>query len=137
MEEVIQKIKELELPEKESDELFNMLSEEVLQVLFEELADQSTDEELSIIETRIKESKSPEHFETIINEIALTVYGDTAQEEIKNIYLDLLAQFKATVDEAKALIERANSGDPKAQELIAKAQETDDYKEIMEDQPPT
>lgn len=137
MEEVTQKIKELELPEKESDELFNMLSEEVLQVLFEELADQSTDEELSVIETRIKESKSPEHFETIINEIALTVYGDTAQEEIKNIYLDLLAQFKATVDEAKTLIERANSGDPKAQELIAKAQETDDYKEIMQDQPPT
>ena len=134
MEEVIQKTKELGLPENESDEIFNMLSEEVLEILFEELADQSTDEELAIIETRIKESKSTEHFESIINEISVTVFGDDAQEEIKNIYLDLMEQFQATVDEAKALIERANSGDPQAQELLAKAQETDDYKEIMADQ---
>ena len=137
MEEVIQKIKELGLPENENDELFNMLSQEVLEILFEGLAEQSTDEELQVIETRIKESKSEEHFENIINEIAVTVFGDDSQEEVKNIYLDLIEQFKATIDEAKALIERANSGDPKAQELLAKAQETEDFKEIMGDQQPT
>jgi hypothetical protein len=137
MEEVIQKIKELGLPENESNEIFEMLSEEVLQVIFEQLAEQSTDEELTVIENRIKESKSTEHFENIINEIAITVFGDDAQEEIKNIYLDLFEQFKTTVDEAKALIERANNGDPQAQELLSKAQETEDFKQIMNDQQPT
>ena len=137
MEEIKQKIQELQLPEKESEELFDMLSQEVLQILFEELAEQSTDEELAIMEKRMEESKSEEHLASIINEISVTVYGDEAQQEIKNIYLDLLAQFKATVDEAKALIERANDGDPKAQELIAKVQETEDYNQIMDDQQPT
>jgi ABC-type antimicrobial peptide transport system permease subunit len=135
MEEIKNKIKELGLQEKEAADMFNLLTEEVLEIVFKDLADKSTDEELTVIENRIKESKSPEHFETILNEIAITVYGDNAQEEIKNIYLDLLDQFKRNVDEAKDLINKANSGDPDAQALLKKAEESEEYKNIVGQQP--
>lgn len=135
MEEIKNKIKELGLQEKEATDMFNLLTEEVLEIVFKDLADKSTDEELTVIENRIKESKSPEHFETILNEIAITVYGDNAQEEIKNIYLDLLDQFKRNVDEAKDLINKANSGDPDAQALLKKAEESEEYKNIVGQQP--
>lgn len=131
MDEVKEKINQFGLPQKEADELFETLSEEVLEIVFHEYADKSTDEELTVMETRIKEAKSPEHFETIIAEIATTIYGEEADQEIKNIYLDLLEQFTTAVEEAKQLAQRAQAGDPEAIKLIEKAQQTEDYTEIM------
>jgi len=131
MDEVKEKINQFGLPQKEADELFETLSQEVLEIIFHEYADKSTDEELTIMETRIKEAKSPQHFETIIAEIAATVYGDQADQEVKNIYLDLLDQFTTAVEEAKELAQRAQAGDQDAIKLIEKAQQTEDYGEIM------
>lgn len=130
MEEILLKIKEFGLPENESNEMFDLLTQEVLDVVFKDLAEKSTDDELTVIENRIKESKSPEHFENILNEIAITVYGDNSQEEIKNIYLDLLDEFKKNIDEAKALVERANNGDKDAQDLLQKVQESKQFKDM-------
>jgi len=131
MDEIRRRINQFGLPQKEAEELFETLSEEVLEILFHEYADKSTDEELTTMETRIKEAKSPEHFETIIAEIASTIYGDQADQEIKNIYLDLLDQFTTAVEEAKQLAQRAQAGDPDAIKLIEKAQQTEDYAEVM------
>ena len=131
MDEVKNKINQFGLPQKEDDELFEALSEEVLEILFHEYADKSTDEELTVMETRIKEAKSPEHFETIIAEIATTIYGDQADQEIRNIYQDLLDQFSTAVEEAKQLAQRAQAGDPDAIKLIEKAQQTEDFDEVM------
>jgi len=131
MDEIREKINQFGLPQKESDELFETLSEEVLEIIFQEYADKSTDEELTVMETRIKDAKSPEHFETIISEIATTVYADEAEQEIKNIYSDLLEQFTTAVEEAKQLAKRAQAGDPDAIKLIEKAQQTEDYEEVM------
>lgn len=130
-EEIIQKMKEVGIPEAEVENFYNLLSEEVLDVLFQDLSEKASDEELETIENRIKEAKSTEHFESIIKELAITTYGETADQEIKNIYLDLVDSFKKNVDDAKALIERAKAGDPDAQNLLRKATETDMYKSIM------
>ena len=130
MEEILLKIKEFGLPENESTEMFDLLTQEVLKIVFEDLAEKSTDDELTVIENRMKEAKSAEHFETILNEIAITVYGDSAQEEIKNIYLDLLDEFKKNIDEAKALVERANNVDKDAQDLLQKVQESKQFKDM-------
>lgn len=130
-EELIAKIKELGMSDIEAEELFNVIAGETLNILFKDLAEKSTDEELTVIESRIKEAKSTEHFETIINEIAVTVYGTEAQAEIKNIYLDLFDSFKQNVEDAKALIERANNGDVEAQKVLEAAKQTETYQNIM------
>ncbi len=130
-EELIAKIKELGMSDAEAEELFHVLAGETLNILFKDLAEKSTDEELTVIESRIKEAKSTEHFETIINEIAVTVYGAEAQSEIKNIYLDLLDSFKQNIEDAKALIERANNGDVEAQKVLESAKQTETYHNIM------
>ena len=130
-EELIAKIKELGMSDIEAEELFNVIAGETLNILFKDLAEKSTDEELTVIESRIKEAKSTEHFETIINEIAVTVYGAEAQSEIKNIYLDLFDSFKQNIEDAKALIERANNGDVEAQKVLEAAKQTETYQNIM------
>ena len=130
-EELIAKIKELGMSDAEAEELFHVIAGETLNILFKDLAEKSTDEELTVIESRIKEAKSTEHFETIINEIAVTVYGAEAQSEIKNIYLDLLDSFKQNIEDAKALIERANNGDVEAQKVLESAKQTETYQNIM------
>lgn len=130
--EIIQKIKEAGVPEQEVENLYNLLSEQVLDLLFQDLTEKQTDEELSVIENRIKDAKSTEHLEAIIQELALTTYGDNATEEINNMYLDLIDDFKKSVEDAKALIQRANQGDKDAIELLNKAMDTDMYKSIME-----
>lgn len=129
--EIINKIKELGVDDQKANELFELLSEEVVEVLFEDLAEKSTDEDLAVIETRIKEAKSPEHFESIIKEIAVTIYGNEAESEIQNIYLDLIDQLKNNIDSAKDLLNKANSGDEQAQNLLNKAQDTKEYKDII------
>lgn len=132
--EIIQKIKEAGVPQEEVDNFYNLLSEEVLDLLFQDLAEKQTDEELTVIENRIKDAKSTEHLEAIIHELALTTYGDSAPEEINNMYLDLIDAFKQNIEDAKALIQRANQGDKDAIELLNKAMDTDIYKSIMENQ---
>jgi len=130
--EIIQKIKEAGVPEQEVETFYNLLSEQILDLLFQDLAEKQTDEELTVIENRIKDAKSTEHLEAIIQELALTTYGDNATEEINNMYLDLIDDFKKNVEDAKALIQRANQGDKDAIELLNKAMDTDMYKSIME-----
>ena len=129
--EIIQKIKEAGVPEQEIETFYNFLSEQILDLLFQDLTEKQTDEELTIIENRIKEAKSTEHLEAIIQELALTTYGENAAQEINNMYLDLIDDFKKNVEDAKALIERANQGDKDAIELLNKAMNTDMYKSIM------
>ena len=129
--EIIQKIKEAGVPEQEIETFYNFLSEQILDLLFQDLTEKQTDEELTIIENRIKEAKSTEHLEAIIQELALTTYGENAAQEINNMYLDLIDDFKKNVEDAKALIQRANQGDKDAIELLNKAMDTDMYKSIM------
>lgn len=130
-EEIIQEIKEAGVPEAEVNNFYELLSEQVLDLLFEDLGEKSSDEELQVIEQRIKEAKSVEHFESIIKELAFTAYGEEATTEINNMYLDLIDSFKKNIEDAKALIERANSGDADAKALLEKATNTDEYKSIM------
>ncbi|MCK9415099.1 MAG: hypothetical protein PHG60_00225 [Candidatus Dojkabacteria bacterium] len=132
--EVIQKIKALGVEDQRAEELYELLSQEVLDVLFEDFAEKSTDEELSSIEMRIKNAKSPEHFETIIKELATTTYEDNADEEIRNIYLDLIDSLEGIIKQANELLEKANSGDPQAQKLLEEAQNSDTYKNIVDQQ---
>jgi len=130
-EEIIQKIKEAGVPEAEVENFYELLSEQVMDLLFEDLTEKSSDEELEVIESRIKEAKSVEHYESIIKELAFTAYGEEATTEITNMYYDLIDAFQKNVAEAKALIEKANSGDPDARSLLDKAMKTDEYKSIM------
>ncbi len=130
-EDIIKKIMEVGVAQPEAEELYNVISEQILDLLFEDLAEKLGDDELQIIENRIKEAKSPEHFEAIIKELAFTTYGDNAQTELYNMYLDLIDTFKKNVEDTKALIERANSGDPDAKSVLEKAMDTDMYKDMM------
>lgn len=130
-EEIIQKIKETGIPQEEVENFYELLSENVLDLLFEDLADKLTDEELQVIENRIKEAKSAEHYETIIQELAITTYGENASQEINNMYLDLVAAMKKNIEDAKALLEKAQNGDPDAKKLLDTAMESDTYKSIM------
>ncbi len=129
-EEIIQKIRDAQVPEQEVETFYELLSEQVLDLLLEDLSEKSSDEELEVIESRIKEAKSVEHFESIIKELAFTSYGDDATTEIMNIYLDLIDAFIKNVEDAKALVERANSGDADAKALLDKAMESEQFKNI-------
>ena len=129
--EIIQKIMGFAVDHNRPQQLYELISQEVLDVLFEDLAEKSTDEELKIIENRIKSTKSQKHFETIIKEIALTIYEDNAEEEVKNIYLDLVDSIGETIKQANDLIQKANAGDPAAQKLLAEAQKSETYTNII------
>lgn len=130
-EEIIGKLRELQIPEDKLEQMFEALSQEVVYTLFEDIADKSTDEELSILENRIKEAKSTQHLETILLELASTAYPENTQEEIKNIYLDLVEELKKNMEEAKELIQKAQSGDPDALKLLEEAKKTEEYQSII------
>jgi len=126
-EEIIQKIKNLGLDDEKANELFNLLSEEILENLFKELADISTEDEMQVYENRITEAKSPEHFQLIINEIALKVYGDGADQEIKEIFDMLILEVQENIKQARDLIQNQQ---PEAKDLLEKAKQTDLSKDI-------
>lgn len=132
-EEIIGKLKELGIPEENIETIFESISQEVMYTLFEEVAEKSTDEELGILENRIKEAKSSQHLETILLELATTVYPQNPQEEIKNIYLDLVEELKKNMEEAKELIQKAQSGDPDALKLLEEAKKTEEYQSLVGD----
>ncbi len=129
--EIITKIKEIGIPEENVYEFYELLSEQVLDQLFQDLAEDSTDEELEVIKKRIEESKSTEHFETIIDEIATTVYGESKTEAIKSMYFKLIEDYNQNIKDAQELIEKANSGDAEAQEILEKAKQTEMYQNII------
>lgn len=130
--DIIQKIREIIPDDSKTQEMFNLLTEEVFENLFAQLADVSTDEELKVYENRMNESKSPEHLQTILNEIAVTVYGDNAMDKLKDDYIALIAEVEKNINDAKGLIDRASQGDQTAIDLLNKAQQADTYKSVME-----
>lgn len=133
-EEIITKIKELGMDDNQSEELFNNIAEEIADLMFQELAETSTDQELEELKQRMENSKSTDHYESILKEIAVTVYGDNATDELKQMFLDYIAELKDVIAQSKDLMDRYNQGDPEAVKLIQTAQQTDTYKNIMDDQ---
>ena len=134
-EEIMQKIKSIIPDETKAQEMFDILTEEVFENLFTQLADTHTDEEMKVYETRLNEAKSPEHLQNMINEIAATVYGDNHLEQLKNDYILLLDELQKNIEDAKELISKSQQGDPTATDLINKAQQTDIYKSTIENNP--
>lgn len=126
-EEIIQKIKSLGLDDEKANELFNLLSETVLETLFKDLAENTTDDEMKVFETRIQEAKSPEHFQTIINEIALKTYGDDANKEIKENFDLLINEMQENIKQARELLQ---SQDPESKALLEKAKQLDISQDI-------
>jgi hypothetical protein len=126
-EEIIQKIKNLGLDDEKANELFNLLSETVLETLFKDLAENTTDDEMKVFETRIQEAKSPEHFQTIINEIALKTYGDNADKEIKENFDLLINEMQENIKQARELMQSQN---PESQALLEKAKQLDISQDI-------
>ncbi len=133
LEEIKNKIRSIGIQEEQVEEVFNLLSEEVFDNLFAQLADISSDEDLQVYENRINESKSPDHLQTILNEIAVTVYGDNAMDHLKNDYFVLIDTLEKSIKDAQDLVNRAQQGDQTAQDLLNKAQQTDTFKNVMED----
>ncbi|MCD4811617.1 hypothetical protein K8R14_03375 [bacterium] len=130
--EIITKIKELGLDEKTSNELFNTISEEIVDIMLQELAQTTSDHELQALHQRLQNAKSTEHYETILKEISVTVYGDNALEELKKMFLQYIEEIKNTITESKDLLEKYKQGDPEAIALVEKAQQSDTYKSITQ-----
>ncbi|MCD4756234.1 hypothetical protein K8R20_01290 [bacterium] len=128
--EIIIKIKGLGLDEKTSNELFNTISEEILDIMFQKLAGTTTNQDLEILQQRLQNSKSTEHYENILKEIAVTAYGDNALEELKKMFLDHIEEIKNTIAQSKDLLKRYEQGDPEAIVLINKAQQSDAFKNL-------
>jgi tyrosyl-tRNA synthetase len=130
MENIKQQIKDLGFNDQQSEEILNLFSEEVLDAIFKDYASVTTNEDLSIMESRIKESKSPEHFEILIYEIAKTVYGEEADKEIQEMFTKLLNNFKQSIEDSKDLIQRYQQGDPNATELINTVKDSKMYEDL-------
>lgn len=131
----MQKIRTIIQDETKAREMFDLLTEEVLENVFTQLASMHTDEEMKVYEARLNEAKSPEHLQTMINEIAVTVYGDNYLEQLKNDYIVLIDELQKNIEDAKDLITKAAQGNPTAIDLINKAKQTDIYKSTMENKP--
>lgn len=130
---ILQKIKDLGIPDEQIEEFYELLSGQVLEQIFTDYADKANDEELKVMETRLQESKSTEHLETILNEVALTVYGDgdQATDAIAKIYNDKLEEARIQIEETRNLLQRAQSGDLEAKKAIEEAQQTEEYQSLM------
>ncbi len=133
--DILQKIKDLGVPEEQTEEFYELLSGQVLEQIFTDYADKATDEELKVMETRLQESKSTEHLQTILNEVALTVYGDENQAAaaITKTYNDKLEEARIQIEETRNLLQRAQAGDPEATRAIEEAQKTEEYQSLMND----
>jgi hypothetical protein len=129
--EIIEKIKSLGLDDKNAEGLYQVITEEILDDLFEKLTEGLSEQELNSYETRIKDAKSDEHMQIIIEEMALTAYGDEAEKIIRDIYLDIIKSVEESIKKTNELIQKANSGDPEALELIDQAKQSQTYKNIM------
>ena len=130
MDKIMMEIQKFGMTEEQNKELLSLLSEQVLHTIFKDFAEISSDSDLAVMETRLQQSKSPEHLQSIINDIAATVYADSAQEEVEGIYMTLLDEFRNDVMKAKEILTKADQGDQKTQEVLNAAKDTDIYKEL-------
>ena len=132
--ETFQRVLGIVKDESLAKELFKLLTEEVYDNLFLALSKTSPEEEIKVYENRIAQAKSPQHAQTIIDEIAVTVYGDNAQEQIKNQYDQLVTSVETILNESKEIVEKAKQGDPEAQKVIQKAQQNPMFNQMSTSQ---
>jgi hypothetical protein len=133
-EEIITKIKDLGLDETTSEQLFNDISAEIIDMMMQELVETTTDEELKALNERLQNAKSTEHYESILKEVSVTVYGDNAIEELHNMFIEYIEELKNTISQSKDLLRKYEQGDPDAVALIEKAKQTDEFKSITQNE---
>jgi len=132
--ETFQKVLAIVKDESLAKELFKLLTEEVYDNLFLELSKISSEDEIKVYENRIAEAKSPQHAQTIIDEIAVTVYGDNAKQQIKNQYDQLVSSVEKLLNDSKEIVRKAKEGDLKAQQVIENAKQNPLYNKLNTNQ---
>jgi hypothetical protein len=136
--EIMSKIMEIvNNDENIAKEFYPLVTEEVFEKLFTKLSEISTPEDLQTYKTRMKEAKSPQHLQTIINEVAVTVYGEKAGEELRTEYINQIEKIQKNMNDARELIQKAQQGDTQAKQQLEQVKQTETYKHIVNGQSST
>ena len=124
MDEINTRIKELGIPENLIEATNTVLSELVLISMFNEFIKVSSQEEVNIMTKRLSTAKSQEHYNLIIKEIAIIIYGDKQEESIKKLYTDNIDALKKMIVSSHDYLQKLEKGD---KETIAKLTKIRDY----------
>lgn len=124
MDEINTRIKELGIPENLIEATNTVLSELVLISMFNEFIKVSSQEEVNIMTKRLSTAKSQEHYNLIIKEIAIIIYGDKQEESIKKLYTENIDALKKMIVSSHDYLQKLEKGD---KETIAKLTKIRDY----------
>jgi len=115
-----------------AQELLELLTQDVYDKLFLDLSKVVTEVEIKQYENRIKEAKSIEHAKTIIDEIAYTIYGANAENELLKEYARLISELENDLNNAFNLIQKAKQGDTQAQQLLQDTKQSNLYQQVSQ-----
>ncbi len=115
-----------------AQELLELLTQDVYDKLFLDLSKVVTEVEIKQYENRIKEAKSIEHAKTIIDEIAYTIYGTNAENELLKEYARLISELENDLNNAFNLIQKAKQGDTQAQQLLQDTKQSNLYQQVSQ-----
>lgn len=132
IDEAIANLKKIGYTDKRLEKLLDQLAEEVEEVMFIDLASVSTDEELEAFEKRIKESKSPEEYGKISDEMAKRAYGEKADEKIEEILIDMLEEVEKVTLKIRETYQKYLDKDPDAVKQVEEFKNDPKVKEIMQ-----
>ena len=129
-ETILSKIKDLGFNDEKATELFANISEEIINLMLQELAEKSTDEELETLRQRILNAKSTEHYYSILKEISKTVFGDNSEEKLNTLLIEYIDELKVIIEQSRDLAIKYKQGDPEIVAMVNKANKINSKKKV-------
>ena len=111
MDEISERFKKIGIPEKWIIYTDKVVSELILVTLFNEFLKISSQEEVDIMIKRLSNAKSQAHEELMIKELALIIYGDKQEEEIKKLYIEKITDLENIIKNTNTYLTKLKAGD--------------------------
>jgi hypothetical protein len=131
------RLKSLGLNDEKVQEVLDLATQEVADSIMVDFAPVASDEEATEFESRIQNSKSGDHFITIIEEMAVKAYGDEAENKISTLYSEFLNPLIDAGSSFEETYKKYTAGDPDTVKAVGDklgTEEADQFNQVISGQ---
>lgn len=129
----IEKLKKIGFTQEKIDEVMKLLGPDVEEVVFKDLIEKSTDEELNQFKDKLVAAGNEEEYKTVFNEVAQKAYGENWENKIDELWEEALKNIASDTLKIRDTYQKYMDGDPDTVTKVKEIENSQELKDEMED----
>ncbi len=126
----IEKLKKIGFTQEKIDEVIKLMGPDIEEIVFNDLIDKSTDEELNVFKDKLVAAGNEEEYKTVFNEVAQKAYGENWENKMDELWAEALNNIASDTLKIRDTYQKYMDGDP---DTVAKVKEIENSQELKDE----